>query len=85
MTDSHQAQIAGDVPAPHHPRLASMLNVQEVATILRCSPRTVYRLADARKMPSPCRLGALVRWPCSVIERWIAEGCPAGAPRRQRR
>jgi excisionase family DNA binding protein len=54
-----------------------MLGVAEVASILRCSPKTVYRLADSGKMPAPCRLGALVRWSRAAIEAWIAQGCPA--------
>jgi len=66
-------------------RPIAMLTVNEVAAVLRCSPRTVYRLADAGKMPSPCRLGALVRWPSAVVESWIAEGCPGVTVRRIRR
>ena len=63
-------------PAPRGSRPAPMLKVEEVAGILRCSPRTVYRLADAGRMPPPCRLGALVRWSASAIDAWIAAGCP---------
>ena len=36
------------------PRESSlMLNVNDVATMLRCSARHVWRMADARKMPRP--------------------------------
>ena len=55
---------------------AGMLNVDDVGRILRCSPRTVYRLADSGRMPSPVKLNALVRWPRAIVEGWIAEGCP---------
>ncbi len=55
---------------------AVMLSVADVATMLGCSQRTVYRLADSRRMPRPIKLGALVRWPREVIEGWIADGCP---------
>jgi len=54
-----------------------MLTVHDVARMLNCSARTVYRLTDSGKMPRPVKLGALVRWPKAVIERWIADGCPS--------
>ena len=38
--------------------------------------RTVYRLVDLGRIPSPVRLGSLIRWPRVVIEQWMAEGCP---------
>jgi excisionase family DNA binding protein len=53
-----------------------MLTVDDVAGMLNCSIRTVYRLTDSARMPKPVKLGALVRWPREVIERWIAQGCP---------
>ena len=55
---------------------AALLDVEAVAGLLSCSTRHVYRLADAGRMPRPVKLGALVRWRCSEIEVWIAEGCP---------
>lgn len=55
---------------------AEMLNVGDVAKLLRCSSRTVYRLADSGRMPRPVKLGALVRWPKAAIDAWIADGCP---------
>ena len=33
--------------------VANLLDVQAVAEVLDCSPRTVYRLSDAGKMPAP--------------------------------
>jgi excisionase family DNA binding protein len=56
---------------------AKLLDVQAVAEMLGCSTRHVHRLSDAGKMPSPLKLGALVRWSKNSIEQWIAEGCPA--------
>ena len=61
---------------------AAMLKVGDVAKLLRCSSRTVYRLADSGRMPRPVKLGALVRWPKVVLEGWIAEGCPFIRTRR---
>ena len=44
---------------------AALLDVQAVAALLDCSPRHVYRLADAGRMPPPVRIGALRSWPHS--------------------
>jgi len=54
----------------------ALLTVHDVAEMLSCSPRTVYRLNDAGRMPKPVRLGSLVRWPKAIVERWIDQGCP---------
>lgn len=55
----------------------AMLSVDDIANdYLGCSSRHVRRLADAGRMPRPIKLGSLVRWPRSVIEQWIADGCP---------
>ncbi len=51
-----------------------LLDVRAVATMLGCSTRHVYRLADAGRMPAPFHVGALVRWPRGVIESWIQSG-----------
>ncbi|MGB2819475.1 MAG: helix-turn-helix domain-containing protein [Phycisphaerae bacterium] len=56
--------------------MPAMLTVHDVARMLNCSARTVYRLTDSGRMPRPARLRALVRWPKATIERWIEEGCP---------
>jgi excisionase family DNA binding protein len=62
---------------------AALLDVQAVAQLLDCSPRHVYRLADAGHMPPPVRLGALVRWRRDSIEAWIAGSCkPCRTPGR---
>ena len=55
---------------------AALLDVRQVAALLTCSTRHVYRLTDAGRMPRPVNLGRLVRWRRAEIEAWIAEGCP---------
>jgi predicted DNA-binding transcriptional regulator AlpA len=50
-------------------------DVRAVAEKLDCSPRHVYRMADAGRMPQPLRLASLVRWDLEEIDRWIADGC----------
>ena len=54
----------------------AMLTVHDVARVLNCSVRTVYRLCDRGRMPRPVKLGALVRWPRDVVDQWVADGCP---------
>jgi excisionase family DNA binding protein len=54
-----------------------LLNIRDVAQMLRVSPRHVYRLCDAGRMPRPIRLGGAIRWDRDVIVEWIAAGCPA--------
>ena len=61
-------------PAPEPPA-AQLLDVRAVAALLDCSPRHVYRLADAGRMPSPVRIGALVRWRRAEVQEWIDGGC----------
>ena len=55
---------------------AEMLDVQDVARLLNCSARHVYRMADIGRMPRPVKLGALVRWSKATLIDWIAQGCP---------
>ncbi len=52
-----------------------LLNVEAVAAMLNCSPRHVYRLSDAGRMPAPVKLGSLCRWSKASLEAWIANGC----------
>lgn len=63
-------------PNTHTSPDAALLDVRAVARLLDCSPRHVYRLADAGRMPLPCRIGALVRWSKKSVLDWIDAGCP---------
>ena len=53
-----------------------LLDVRQTAQLLNASPRTVYRLSDAGKMPRPVKLGSLVRWRPDELYDWINAGCP---------
>lgn len=57
--------------------VGGLIDVKEVAALCGCSTRHVRRLADAGKMPSPIKLGALLRWRRDAVESWIHNGCPA--------
>ena len=56
---------------------SALLSVGQVAGLLNCSVRHIFRMADGGRMPSPLRLGACVRWPRSSIEGWVEAGCPS--------
>lgn len=62
----------------HPDRLA--LTAEEVAERLGISRAHVFRLQNSGHLPRPVRLGRSVRWPCAVLESWLA----AGAPPRER-
>lgn len=53
-----------------------MITVGQVAAMLACSAKTVYRLTDRGAIPKPIRLGGMLRWRRADIEQWIADGCP---------
>lgn len=57
-------------------RDAALMDVGAVASLLACSPRHVYRLSDAGRMPRPLKLGALVRWRRAAVLDWINADCP---------
>lgn len=76
-TTATSPPIAGHTPPADMPDGPALLTVHEVAGLLHCSARTVYRLADSGRMPRPVRLGALVRWHRATINEWIDGGCPA--------
>ncbi len=55
---------------------AALLTVRQVAAMLGCSSRHIYRLADRGAMPRPTKLGdVLVRWNRAEIESWLHDGC----------
>jgi len=67
------------------PPQAALLTTDDVARLLNCSPRSIRRLADQGSVPRPVKIGGLLRWPREVVERWIADGCPAVATGRRGR
>lgn len=63
-----------------------MIDAGEVATILKVSTRTVWRLVSADELPQPIRFGGNVRWQLADIEAWIeAQANAARASLRRRR
>lgn len=54
-----------------------LADARQVAALLNVSARHIFRLADARRMPRPLRLGSAVRWDLDAIDEWIRAGCPS--------
>ncbi len=51
-----------------------LLDVNQVAALLTCSARHVWRMADGGRFPRPIGIGMkLKRWPRSTVEQWLAE------------
>ena len=61
----------------------TFLTVDEVAAVLRCSTRSVYRLVDSGRILQPCRFGGLLRWNAAAFDAWVADGCPSCRPKRR--
>lgn len=72
-------------PRPHQHHITSeralMLAASDVAALLNCSTKSVYRLNDRGAIPRPVRIGGMLRWHRGQLEQWLADGCP---PRRGR-
>ncbi len=63
-------------PLPADEREPLLLSAAELATTLRLSKRTLWRLLAAKKLIPPIRVGGSVRWRISDVRRWIDDGCP---------
>jgi excisionase family DNA binding protein len=75
-THAPPAERSGETTAPE----PALLDVRGVSRLLNCSPRHVYRLCDADRMPRPIRLGTLLRWKRRELEEWLASGCQPVRP-----
>lgn len=54
-----------------------LIDVKQVAQMLSCSPRHVYRLSDRGAMPKAIKLGGLNRWDRGELEKWVRDQSPA--------
>lgn len=54
----------------------ALLTPEELAEKLKISPRTLWRLLAAEKVPKPIRFGGSTRWRLAEVQEWIAQGCP---------
>ena len=54
---------------------SKLLDCEEVSLRMGLSSRTLRRLVDSGKAPSPIRIGHSIRWPAKQIAEWIDGGC----------
>ena len=57
-----------------------LLNVSEVARMLKLSKRTIWSLRDRGMIPAALKVSGAVRWLASDLETWVAKGCPRCRP-----
>jgi excisionase family DNA binding protein len=62
---------------PSTPGEVVLIDVEAVAAMLDCSTSHVNRMTEDGLMPSPRKLGSLVRWSRKELLAWIEAGCPA--------
>jgi excisionase family DNA binding protein len=67
------------------PAGAATLTIEQLAGMLRLDRRTVERRVSAGQIPGSFRLGGARRFVRAVVEKWISEGCPPVARRRDQR
>ncbi len=68
------------LPAPPSPPAqpqSLLLTAREAAALCSVGVSTLYRLAAARKVPRPVRIGGAVRWRRAELLAWLDAGCPA--------
>lgn len=63
---SHEVQ---NVTFESYPEL---LTVEELAKILKVSPRTVWRMESAGNVPKPIRIGKTVRWLAADVKTFLS-------------
>src|SRR5262245_2741695 len=60
-----------------------LIDAKEAGRFLGISWRTVYRLADAGRIPWGVKIGALRRFDIRELEAFVSSGCkPLNAPRK---
>ena len=58
------------------PEYSALLSVEQVATMLQVSPRTVWRLLSSGELIEPVRIRGNTRWRRDELDAWINDGCP---------
>lgn len=52
------------------------LTADDLAALLHCCRRTIYRRNDAGEIPAPVRIGRQVRWRTAEVLAWLDASCP---------
>ena len=77
MPEMNAAAVAPTVATNARPMPPgrSLIDVKIVAQKYGCDERSVFRWADAGKIPFGVKLGSLRRWDIAEIDAHIASGC----------
>jgi len=51
-----------------------LLDVKDLARLLRLSTRQIHKLTKAERLPAPLRIGRSVRWVAADVRRFIECG-----------
>ena len=70
---SQDALLRGQNP-PEDVRL--LIDFKEAASLLKVSPRTIWRMRSSKVIPDPIRVGRAVRWRYDELKVWVEAGCP---------
>jgi excisionase family DNA binding protein len=80
--------VPTETPAAH-PALTSVApavySVPDLAKLLQCSERHIWRQIDMGKIPGVIRFGRLVRLSRKLVDEWLASGRPIRTERRGHR
>lgn len=68
---SRNALFRGNPPPPPF-----LIDVRDVAKLLKLSTRTIAKMSQTGRMPPPTRIGAAVRWNEKELRAWVDAGCP---------
>jgi excisionase family DNA binding protein len=70
--------VASAYPETKAPVGPALYVADDLASLLQCSKRNIWRLNDSGALPGAVRVGRLVRWRVEAINDWIQNGCPRG-------
>ena len=48
-----------------------LMTIDEVASLLRLHPKTIYRFIQREGFPRPLKIGAASRWDLAAVQNWI--------------
>lgn len=57
-------------------QLPELLTVHDLSGVLKISPRSIWRLVRAGRLPAPIHLGASTRWKVAEIAAWLSQDRP---------
>ena len=55
--------------------IPELLTIRDLATILKVSQRSIWRLVASGQLVEPLRVGGSIRWRRDDIRDWIDNGC----------